>query len=162
MGVTPIPVLRLFFPAGLREFMILAVLFRQESRPSLLFVVVPLMVILVISIVDAVLRCGSGQHGHRRCKRSGQAERSDIVMCTMHQSSPPDPQKNRNAPRQPYPETRISKGIFQPRACAILRSKNRSEDSDESPRLCQKPPFPSFLLTLPTPTSGWRSIRASS
>jgi len=96
MGVTPIPVLRLFFPAGLREFMILAVLFRQESRPSLLFVVVPLMVILVISIVDAVLRCGSGQHGHRRCKRSGQAERSDIVMCTTQKRS------SAAIPRNPY------------------------------------------------------------
>jgi hypothetical protein len=54
MGVAPVPILRLLFPVCFREFMILAVLFRKEPPPSVFFVVVPLMVILVIPIKDAV------------------------------------------------------------------------------------------------------------
>jgi hypothetical protein len=74
VGVTPIPIFGLLFPARLGEFMVLPVFFRKEPPPSVFFVVVPLMVILVIPVIDAVLRRGDGHDGHWRNKCSGKAE----------------------------------------------------------------------------------------
>jgi len=73
VGVTPVPILGLLFPARLGEFMVLPVFFRKEPPPSVSLVVVPLMVILVIPVVDAVLRRGGSHDGHWRNKCSGQA-----------------------------------------------------------------------------------------
>ena len=73
VGVTPIPILRLLFPVRLREFMVLPVFFRKEPPPSVFLVVIPLMVILVIPVINAVLRCGGGHDGRWRNECGGQA-----------------------------------------------------------------------------------------
>ena len=75
VAVAPIPVFGLLFPVGLSEFMLVAVVFGQETVPVLVFVVVPVMVVLMLPVVDAIIlrrwrgyeyrgscECGGGDH----------------------------------------------------------------------------------------------------
>src|SRR5229473_2156728 len=82
MGVAIIPVIRLLPLARLREFVRIPVLCRKVLPPGAIFVVVPVVIVLVLSIVDSELNAGllryrSGHNGHRRHKGSGQEQRSD-------------------------------------------------------------------------------------
>jgi hypothetical protein len=71
-----IPVLRLLLLVRLRVFVRTLVIFRQELPPGVIFVVIPVVIILVLFIVDAVLiaallRYGAGHNCHWRRKPSG-------------------------------------------------------------------------------------------
>jgi hypothetical protein len=58
MAVAIIPVVRLFLPIGLSEFVRLLVIFRKVSSPGLVLVIIPVVVVLVISVVDSNLHAG--------------------------------------------------------------------------------------------------------
>jgi len=69
MSVAPVPVLRLFTLVGPREFVRVPVVFYEEPTPGAVLVVVPVVIVLVLFVVDAilpiviVLRCGRSDHG---------------------------------------------------------------------------------------------------
>jgi hypothetical protein len=89
VGMAPIPVIRLFSLAGLREFMILLMVVAQVDSPTVVLVVIPVVVVLVPGIVDAdlnavVIRSGGGHNSHRRREGSSQQKRTDITMCNAH------------------------------------------------------------------------------
>jgi hypothetical protein len=77
MSMAPIPVVRLLLPVRLREFARILVIFREVLPPGAIFVVIPVVIILVVSIIDAnlnvgLLRYGAGHNGHWRRKGGGQ------------------------------------------------------------------------------------------
>jgi hypothetical protein len=65
------------------------VVLRLVLPPSAVFVVIPVVIVLVLSIVDPDLNAGllgrgGGHERHWRRKGSGQEERSDVSMYTVH------------------------------------------------------------------------------
>ena len=67
MIVTPLPVFGLFFSGCLFEVMFLPVIFLEIKTSAFVLIVVPVVIVLVISIVNADLDCRvlgrrSGQH----------------------------------------------------------------------------------------------------
>ena len=62
----PIPIFALFFPVGMRIFVFVPVIVRQEYSPCMTLVVVPVVIVLVIPIVNsylhALLRHRRGYH----------------------------------------------------------------------------------------------------
>jgi hypothetical protein len=54
MFMPPPPVFRLFLPAGLCEFMRLPVIFRVEADPRAVLMLIPIVIVLVLSIVNAI------------------------------------------------------------------------------------------------------------
>jgi hypothetical protein len=69
MSVAPVPVGGLLAPVGSGIFVRLAVIFREVSVPGAILVVVPVVIVLVLFVVDAilavvvVLRRGCGDQG---------------------------------------------------------------------------------------------------
>jgi hypothetical protein len=55
VAMAPIPVLPLFTSMGFSEFVRVSVVLRKEYPPVAIFVVVPIVIVLVVSIVDADL-----------------------------------------------------------------------------------------------------------
>src|ERR1700688_1732915 len=95
MRVAVIPVLRLLLLVRLRVFARILVVLGTVLPPGFIFVVVPVVIILVLFVVDAVLivillRYGDGHNSHWRRQRSGQEKRSDVTICTVHNCSPPN------------------------------------------------------------------------
>ena len=89
MGVAIIPVIRPLPLARLREFVRIPVLCRKVLPPGAIFVVVPVVIVLVVFIVISelnvgLLRCRSGDNCHWRREGSGQEQRSDVFVCTVH------------------------------------------------------------------------------
>ena len=85
MSVAPIRVLQLLLLICLREFVRLYVMVGLVCPTSLVFAVIPIVVVLVIPIVDTglrvgLLRSGSGQSCHWCQKGGSQVERADIAM----------------------------------------------------------------------------------
>jgi hypothetical protein len=77
MGVAIIPVFRLLPLARPREFVRISVVLVKVLPPGAVFVVIPVVIVLVLSIVDSelnagLLRCRSGHNYHWRNKGSGQ------------------------------------------------------------------------------------------
>lgn len=83
--------------------MLLAVIFLLEPSPRLLFMIVPLMVILVFSIVNAlmiiavtifaitvVLSPSAGEGRRWRRERNGHQKRSHELGSSMHSVFPPE------------------------------------------------------------------------
>ena len=54
MAVAPIPVFGLLLLVRLRVFVGFPVVFRQELPPGAIFVVIPVVIVLVIGVIDAV------------------------------------------------------------------------------------------------------------
>jgi len=54
MCVPPIPVFRLFFPVGLREFMRFPVILCIEAHPRAVLILIPVVIVLVLSIINAI------------------------------------------------------------------------------------------------------------
>jgi len=54
MAVAPIPIFGLFLLVRLRVFVGFPVVFRQELPPGAIFLVIPVVIILVILIINAV------------------------------------------------------------------------------------------------------------
>jgi hypothetical protein len=78
VSVTPVPVLRLLALVGLGEFVRIPVVFGEIDAPGAVLVVVPIVIVLVLFVVDAilpvviVLRCGHGHDGYWGAEGGGQ------------------------------------------------------------------------------------------
>src|ERR1017187_6166205 len=77
MSMAPVPVLRLLLLFRLGIFVRIPVVFAEVLVPGAILVVVPVVIILVLSIVDAdlnvgLLRCGCCDHGYWCRQGSGQ------------------------------------------------------------------------------------------
>jgi len=55
MAMPPIPILPLLFVVGVRVFVIVPVVVRQEYSPLVSLVIIPVVIVLVIPIVNAYL-----------------------------------------------------------------------------------------------------------
>jgi len=64
MSVAPGPILRLFALVCLGEFVRIPVVFGEVVVPGAILVVVPVVIILVMTIVDADLNAGLLRRGH--------------------------------------------------------------------------------------------------
>ena len=64
MGVAPVPILRLFFSVRLGVFVVISVVFDEKLSPGAILVVIPVVIVLVVSIVDANLNAGVLRRGH--------------------------------------------------------------------------------------------------
>jgi hypothetical protein len=72
MTVSPVPIGFLLFLVGLRKLVFLPVLLGKVAMPGLIFVIVPVVIVLVIAIVDAIILRGGSSHDYRwRRQRSG-------------------------------------------------------------------------------------------
>ena len=58
MSVTPIPVSRLLLLVRFRVIVRILVIFRKVRAPGAIFVVVPVVIVLMVSIVDSNLNAG--------------------------------------------------------------------------------------------------------
>jgi hypothetical protein len=72
MAVAIIPVVRLFLPIGLGEFVRLLVILREVESPGLVLAIVPVVVVLVITVVDPNLHAGLLGRGGCYCHWGGE------------------------------------------------------------------------------------------
>src|ERR1700685_3058141 len=89
MSVAPVPVFRLLVLVRLRVFVSIPVVFCEVLVPGAILVVVPVVIILVMTIVDADLNAGLLRRGrsHDREWRGhgcGEEKRCEVMMWSVH------------------------------------------------------------------------------
>jgi hypothetical protein len=98
MTVTPLPIRTLFFHLQFHKGVILSVPFAEVYAEGTVFVVIPIVIVLVLTVIESVvvvtavffltpvvLRLGPGIHCRRRCQCCAKNKKAEqILITTLH------------------------------------------------------------------------------